>query len=163
MRTTKSEQLQIRVTRSQKAALRRRARAAGMDVSTYVLARALPPAQERFQELVSAVGTSEKRYALAAIHDLLTALAPNELEETLATADLGGLPPDARNTLAAMVEHAAAMKGAAPPAWVRDVEPLSAPHFATQLRSVRAHLLRVAPVAFRRRNLFVDATLGGRA
>ncbi len=38
----KSHQLQIRVSAGQKAALRRQARRAGLDMSTYVLARALP-------------------------------------------------------------------------------------------------------------------------
>ena len=59
-------------------------------------------------------------------------------------------------------EEASAERDVAPPEWTGDVAPLDAPWFATTLRSLRLHLLRVAPVAFRRRNLFVDAGAGGR-
>lgn len=61
-----------------------------------------------------------------------------------------------------MVEQAAHKKSLAPPDWVRDIEPLSVPWFATPLSSLRMHLLRAAPVPFKRRNLFVDAAVGGR-
>jgi hypothetical protein len=61
-----------------------------------------------------------------------------------------------------MVEQAADQKHVAPPAWVRDVAPLDAPHFATRLKSLRQHLLRSAPVPFKRRNIFVDAGVGAR-
>ena len=44
--TRKSEQIQIRVTPHQKAALKRRAKHAGQDVSSYVLSRTLPPPVE---------------------------------------------------------------------------------------------------------------------
>jgi len=49
------------------------------------------------------------------------------------------------------------VNGGAP--WRRS---LAEPWFATTLQSLRLHLLRVAPAAFRRRNLFVDAGAGGR-
>lgn len=67
----KSEQLQIRVTRQEKAALRRFAAAAGQDVSAYVLARALPATRQRFEGLLELLseGTHE-RYALAELNDL---------------------------------------------------------------------------------------------
>ena len=51
----KSEQLQIRVTPRQKVALKRSAAAAGVDVSTYVLSRVLPPSHDRFAEILSAL------------------------------------------------------------------------------------------------------------
>ena len=54
------------------------------------------------------------------------------------------------------------LKGVAPPAWTGRVDPLEAPWFATSLKTVRLHLLRSAPVAFRRRNLFVDSSVGAR-
>ena len=61
-----------------------------------------------------------------------------------------------------MIEHAAARMRVSAPPWTRDVLPLQAPWFATEMKKLRAHLLQVAPVAFRRRNLFVDATVGDR-
>ena len=77
-------------------------------------------------------------------------------------ADLAGLTPYLRNYVAAMVELAAHQRDVFPPAWVRDVEPLEAPHFATPLAGLRLHLLRTAPVPFKRRNIFIDASIGDR-
>jgi len=159
----KSEHLQIRVTPQQKALLKRRARRAGQDMSTYLLARVAPPAARRVEELLSTLQEpEERRYALAELNDLLERLARGELREAVADADLAGLDPADRNRVAAMVEHASRRKRVPPPAWVRDVPPLEAPVFATDLESLRAHLLRVSPVAYRRRNLFVDAAVGDR-
>lgn len=61
-----------------------------------------------------------------------------------------------------MVEQSALQKGLMPPAWVRDVPPLDLPYFAGELRSLRQYRLAVSPVAFKRRNLFVDTSIGGR-
>ena len=68
---SRSEQLQIRVTPAQKSALRRRARAAGQDVSAYVLALALPSSATPFAALVDALrddGTRRFALALSLIH-----------------------------------------------------------------------------------------------
>lgn len=62
--------------------------------------------------------------------------------------------------MAALVEQAADQKHVAPPAWVGDVAPLETPRFATELKSLRMHLLRSAPVPFKRRNIFVDTGVG---
>jgi len=48
----KTAQIQIRVTRSEKARLRKLAAAAGQDVSSYVLSRVLQPEQDRFASLM---------------------------------------------------------------------------------------------------------------
>ncbi len=159
----KSEQLQIRLTPAQKASLRRRARRAGQDVSAYVLARVAPAAGERFREILAALrDRGEERFALASLHDLLADLPRGEFPEALAEAPLDGLSAEARNRVAAMVEHAAARSVVPPPAWTRGVAPLEEPRFAADLPGLRAHLLRASPVAFRRRNLFVDAAVGDR-
>ena len=160
----KTEQLQIRVSAAQKADLRRRARLAGMDLSSFVLSRALPPERDRLAAILRGLRrASTRRFALAEFHDLLEALPAADFAEALSAFDLEGLSPADRNRVAAMVEHAAARKSAAPPAWTRGVEPPDAPDFATDLPGLRAHLLRASPVAFRRRNLFVDSSIGDRA
>ena len=164
----KSEQLQIRVTPHQKAALKRHARAAGLDVSTYVLARVLPPESDRFAELIRALGAADDhRFVLAELHDLLVACPSTAFTEALQRASfsaqsLGGLSALLQNYVAAMVEEAANQKSVTPPAWVRDVLPLETPYFATTLRGLRQHLLASSPVPFKRRNLFVDSTVGDR-
>lgn len=164
----KSGQLQIRVTPRQKAALKRQARAAGLDVSTYVLSRVLPPERDRLADLLRDVESStDHRFALAELHDFLSSCPPMAFEEALqqttsTTHVLEKLSPLLRNYVAAMVEHAAAQKSLMPPVWVRDIVPLDAPHFAGGLGSLRQYLLAVSPVPFKRRNLFVDATIGDR-
>ena len=161
--SAKSQQLQIRIAPAQKAALRRLAHAAGLDVSGYVLARVLPPGPERFAGILLALGDdADRRFALAELNDFLHSCAPVQFAEAVARADLGELSPFVQNYVAAMVEQAAGHKGVAPPAWVRDVIPLAEPHFATPLRSLRLHLLHAAPVPFKRRNIFVDAGVGAR-
>jgi hypothetical protein len=112
---------------------------------------------------VRALGNDDdRRFAFAEIHDLLANLEPTEMPVAVADPPLENLPPYPRNYLAAMVEQAAQQKSVAPPAWVRTVEPLERPHFATPLVGLRLHLLRSAPVPFRRRNIFVDSGIGDR-
>jgi uncharacterized protein (DUF1778 family) len=159
----RSEQLQIRLTPAEKAALKRRARAAGQDVSAYVLARALQAAADRLATIVGALrDDANRRFALAALNDSLSSLAPIEFADAVATIDVRALSPVLQNYVGAMVEHAAHSKDVAAPEWTAAVIPLGEPFFATQLESLRLHLLRVAPVAFRRRNIFADSTLGAR-
>jgi len=98
-----------------------------------------------------------------ACNDLLAGLAAAELVDAVAEADLARLSPFQRNYVAAMVEQAAHLKGARPPAWAARVEPLEEPWYATPMRSLRLHLVRASPVPFKRRNLYVDTSVGGRA
>lgn len=158
----KSEYLQIRVTPQQKAALKRQAASAGRDVSSYVLWRLLPRGQARFGEIIKALQVGDRRFVLAELNDFLHDCAPGVFRESVAMAQLSGLPALVQNYVAAMVEQAADQKRVPPPAWVRDIAPLEAPHFATPLLSLRMHLLRSAPVPFKRRNIFVDAGVGAR-
>jgi uncharacterized protein (DUF1778 family) len=162
--TGKSEYLQIRVTPAQKSLLKRRAAAAGLDVSSYVLSRALPTAQSRFEELVRglAEASTETRYILAELNDHLAATGSAGLMGVVADTEMSRLTPFLQNYVAAMVEHAAWQKGVRPPPWTADVVPLDEPHFAAPLKGLRLHLLKCAPVAYKRRNIFVDAAVGAR-
>ncbi|MFQ5744307.1 MAG: DUF1778 domain-containing protein [Acidobacteriota bacterium] len=160
---TKSLQLQIRVTPQQKAALKRLAAGAGQEVSSYVLSRCLPQARLRFEELLESLAQeADRRFALAELNDLLTGPAGVELLEGVEHAGIRHLPALVQNYVAAMVEEVARRHGVAPPAWVADVQPLETPHFAVPFAGLRLHLLRAAPVSFKRRNIFVDSSLGAR-
>lgn len=160
---TKSEQLQIRVTAREKATLKRLARAAGQDVSTFVLARVLPLDTTRISRIVTTLRDDvDRRFALAELNDALSTLAAEELLDAVATIDVRGLTPLLQNYVAAMIEQAARARGVRAPDWTRDVEPLDEPHFATPLKSLRLHLLRASPLPFKRRNIFVDASVGAR-
>lgn len=162
---TRSQQLQIRVTAEQKAALKRAARQRGQDLSAYVLGRALPDAQQTLAGLVRALRRGgDERYVLAELNDVLAGMPAALLQAGVAVMppELPELSPLLQNQVAAMVEQACQLRGRASPAWTSRVRPLAEPYFATPLRSLRLHLLRHAPVAFRRRNLFVDASVGDR-
>lgn len=168
----KTLQLQIRVTPQEKAELKRQARAAGLDVSSYVLSRALPSTPNRFAQLLAALTAAEvsgaadahgdHRYVLAELNDFLQDAPPVVFRAATTEADVSALSAYLRNYVAAMVEQAAATKDVAAPAWTADVAPLDAPRFVTPLKSLRMHLLRSAPVPFKRRNIFVDASVGAR-
>ena len=162
--TGRSSQLQIRVTPEQKEVLKHLSSQAGQDMSAYVLSRALPDARLRFAQLLAALRDDDRPgFALAELNDLLSGLASGELCGAVEQADLTGLDSYLRNYVAAMVELAAHRQDVPPPAWVRDVEPLEMePHFATPLAGLRLHLLRAAPVPFKRRNIFIDSSLGDR-
>ncbi|MDB4891371.1 MAG: hypothetical protein JWL61_3226 [Gemmatimonadetes bacterium] len=161
--SVKSQQLQIRVTPRQKAALKRSAASAGLDVSTWVLARVLPSEIDRFRDLLRSLEVdANRRFALAELNDFLHALAPIEFSTALTETSLDKLSPMLQNYVAAMVELAASQKKLAPPSWVRDIPPLERPHFATSLKSVRPYLLQVSPIPFKRRNIFIDASIGAR-
>jgi hypothetical protein len=134
-----------------------------MDVSSYVLTRALAPARLRFTELVRTLGESqEDRYVLAALNDLLGSLAPMELPEAVKDADVSRLSPFLANYVAAMVEQSSYTAATAPPAWVQRVLPLEKPHFTERMKSLRLHLLGASPVPFKKRNIFVDSGVGNR-
>lgn len=159
----KTEQLQIRVSKAQKTALRRLAESAGTDLSTYVLQRALPDRTMEYREILSRLGTeSTRKFAFAALDVLLVDLTPVEFGEVTNSPPPERAPLWVRNYVAAMVEEAAAQKLIAPPVWVRDVPVLREPHFVTDLKKLRPYLLRTTPVVYRRRNVFVDAGIGQR-
>lgn len=160
---SRTQQLQIRVTPAEKAALKRLARSGGQGISAYVLSRALPKAKLRFAELLQSLPEeSERRYALAELSDLLVGLTRAEFLDAVSEASVGALSRYWQNYVAAMVEQAAQQKGVSPPTWLGDIEPLAEPHFAAPLASLRPHLLRASSVPFRRRNIFVDSGLGDR-
>ncbi len=162
---TKTTQIQIRVSPAEKAAIERLAAMAGMDLSTYLRTRALPAHRERFVELVGHLkdaGPSDRSFVLAELNDLLAGLTSAELSEAVEEAEVGALPPYERNYVAAMVEQACARKGVPPPKWASAVAPLDRPRFVVELESLRPHLLRASPVPFKRRNIFIDATIGDR-
>jgi hypothetical protein len=159
----KSAQLQIRVSPAEKATIQRAARRAGMDMSAYVLARVLPAPARRFHELTAACrDPAMERFALAALNGWLAGLGAGELRDAIASPPAGGLTPYLANYVAAMVEYACARQGVSPPAWVDAIAPLAEPAFGSALLSLRLHLLTRSPAPFRRRNIFIDATVGDR-
>jgi hypothetical protein len=159
---TKSGQIQIRVSPTEKAAIRRAAGRAGMDMSAYVLARVLPPPAGRFQEITRACADStNERFALEELNSWLASLGAGELQEAVSSPP-SRMTPQTSNYVAAMVEYACAANGIDAPLWTRAIEPLAEPVFGSTLMSLRLYLLTHSPPPFRRRNIFIDASVGSR-
>jgi hypothetical protein len=158
----KSAQLQIRVSRAEKAAIQRAAKRAGMPMSAYVLARVLSIPVTRFQECIAAAAGSQSSFGLAELNTMLTELSTAEVRDAVAASPQIKLSPYLANYVAAMVELACARRAIAVPAWTRAIEPLQDPSFGSSLPNLRHYLLTHSPAAFRRRNIFIDSTLGAR-
>ena len=156
--STKTSQLQIRITPEEKEALKRLAADAGLSVSKYVLATVFPSARLEFARRVRALRSHPRR--LVALHELrtfLTDLGLEEARQAIADVDLEGLSPPLQNYAAATVEQVVSERDLPLPPWVDGVEPLERPHFAWDVRSLWPHLMRIAPLTFKRRNVFVAA------
>jgi uncharacterized protein (DUF1778 family) len=161
MRPSKSLQLQLRVSAKEKEAIRRAAQRAGLDMSQYIRSRVLPQLGEAFQTLLRRVRAAEAPgFAVAELHTFLEELTPAELTEAVAAPPDPALPAFLANYVAAMVETASARKSERVPEWTQRIAPLSEPVFGSALQSLRMHLLTHSPPAFRRRNIFIDSTLG---
>lgn len=154
----KTSQLQIRVSPDQKAALKRLAADAGVSVSAYVLSVVLPPTQAEFQQHVNALTSpSDRRRVLADLVAFLSGLSPAEFPVSVHEVDLKGIPLLAQNLLASCVEQEATRKAVPAPDWTRNVPPMDRPYFEWDLRSLRPHLMRISPPAFKRRSLYLGA------
>jgi hypothetical protein len=160
---SKLSQLQIRVSEAEKAAIRTAAERAGLDMSAYVLSRVLSnPAQELQQAISALTGPTAPSFALAQINSLLSSLTAGELRDAVAASPEVQLAPFLANYVAAMIELACERRAIAVPPWTRRIVPLDEPAFGSTLRSLRLHLLTHSPAPFRRRNIFIDASLGDR-
>jgi uncharacterized protein (DUF1778 family) len=163
VKTHKTEQLQIRVSPSQKRAIKQQAEKAQMSMSEWILNKALPSSQVTFQTLVEELAASDQpSYALAELLEVLGPMRADEYEIAVSEPPKVQLDPYWQNYLAATVEHAAAKKHAKTPSWTRDVAPLDKPVFGSSLESLRLHLLVDSPPAFAARNIFIDASVGDR-
>lgn len=159
----KTEQLQIRLTSQEKTLIRQAASRAGKDISSYVLDRVIAVPQEHFQQLLTNLA-QERNSSLefADLNDYLTGLAKHEFTSAVEEAPQAKLSPYHLNYVAAMVEHAAHLKDICPPPWVFDIAPLEIPVFGTELQSLRVYLLTHSLIPFRRRNIFIDSSIGAR-
>lgn len=157
----KDSQLQIRVSAAQKKRIKEMAQAAGMDLSSWILALAFPAAKTCFRELLEMLTQpGGHEYALAELNTFLARLNRDEFEDVTRESPL--LPEDVflQNYVAAMVEFTARRCGAQPPPWTASIPALRDPVFASSLTSLRPHLLRSSPPPFRRRNIFIDSSVG---
>lgn len=161
-RSFKSDQLQIRVSREEKRAIARAAAQAGMDMSTYVLSRVISTPAANFQSLTLDIAGPEPRYALAELNSSLSSFTSGQLRDAVSAPPSSKLTPYLANYVAAMVERACAQRAMAIPQWTHSVRPLTEPVFASALAGLRLYLLTHSPAPFRRRNIFIDSSVGER-
>lgn len=105
-------------------------------------------------------GPSDPSFALAAIHSLLSGFSAQQLREAAAALPLVQLSHYRASYLAAMAESAGDAQRLKAPAWTRPVEPLAAPIFGAALAALRPYLLTHSPAPLRRRDIFVDSSIG---
>ena len=160
---SKSLQLQVRVSPREKETIARYAKMTKMGMSEWILSKVLPPGQQAFQGLLAQLNAaSNPKYILAQIHDMLNAAGGDEFE-LMVTQPPGVVLADYwANYVAAMIEYTAVQKGRKAPSWIRQVPPLEVPVFGSDLKNLRLYLLTHSPPPFRRRNIFIDATVGQR-
>jgi hypothetical protein len=153
--------MQIRVSAREKAAIRSAAKRAGVDMSAYVLSHVLSVPVREFRVRIEACrGSAAPAFALAELNSLLSRLTPVELSNAIAAAPSVTLTPFLANYIAAMIEAACEKSGIPVPGWTRAIEPLLEAAFGSALQSLRLHLLTHSPAPFRRRNIFIDSSLG---
>jgi hypothetical protein len=159
----KIAQLQIRVSAAEKAVIQDAARQARMDMSAWVLSKVLSAAKREFHHLLTQLSLAKQpRFVLAGVHDYLAQLPATGFEEAMDEWPAVTLSKYLSNYVAAMVEYAAAQKGVIPPPWAESIKPLEKPVFVSELKSLRLHLLLHSPPPFRRRNIFIDTSIGAR-
>lgn len=159
----KTAQLQIRVSPEQKRTLRRMAREAGTDMSSWILNRVLPAETAAFHRLVASFAQADGRsIALAELSEYLRGLSAGAFARAVADAPRVSLTAARLSYLAAAIDRAAANRELESPEWARKAPVPLEPQVGSRLASVRLHLLTMGPVAFRRRNIFVDASIDER-
>ncbi len=159
----KTSQIQIRVSQDDKDLIRAAAARSGLDMSTWILQRLLLEPDRQFRHLLAQLSRSESPALFVELISFLensTAAELRAIENRME--EFEALGPIAQNYVCALVEQRAYQLGTVPPAWVRSIPPLTDPYFGTRLKSLRPYLLVNSPVAFKRRNIFIDSGLGAR-
>jgi hypothetical protein len=152
---------------AQKAELERAANQAGVELSALSPTNSPPPAPQQFTGHIGALCRAQgeptgRRLALAALHDFLAQRSTRELQMSILSTPSIPDDPFSANYLAAMIEITCHRRRMDCPAWLGMIPPMQKPYFASKLKSLRIYLLRVSPPPFKKRNLFIDSTVGDR-
>jgi len=163
MKPKKDEFLQIRLSAEQKESIRNAAKEADTDMSSWILSKVANSRSVDFSKIVNKLNSEQQQtYVYAEINDLLAKCNSTSFSTTVMANPTDGLDAFQANYVAAMVEHCAQKMGELAPAWCNSVSQLQFPHFGSDLKSLKLHLLLNSPLAFRRRNIFIDSSVGER-
>lgn len=163
----KTEQLQIKVSLHMKEMIRKRAQAANMDLSEWLLENVFPSPYREFQSLINNLVIQERLenpfIAFAELNDFLLQLCPDELVQAIQEGPQKKLSDLAFNYVAAMVEQACHKKKVMSlPLGLEEAAGVEKPYFRSSFQNLRLYLLTVSPISFRKRNIFTDSTVGDR-
>ena len=158
----KSEYLQIRVSRQEKHIIKESAKAAGIDMSAWILQKVLNDNSKIFIDLIGEFATQEQSYVFAAINDFLINLNALDFEYATAIEAISELDDFRSNYIIAMILQRANQLSAPYPDWINKYRILEKPYFGSQLKSLRLYLLINSPPEFKSRNIFIDSAIGER-
>jgi len=158
----KSEYIQIRVSKQEKQLIKSSAQLAGLDMSSWILDCALNNENKRFSTILNKFAKEEQTFVLAELHDFLCGLNRKNFEPAVYLKPTVSLSNFHINYIIAMIVFRANQLNSTPPKWISDFPILEKPHFGSNLKSLRLHLLINSPVAFKQRNIFIDSTIGDR-
>lgn len=132
-------------------------------MSEWVLSRLGIEDNHRFSEITKKLLRGKQPgLVLAELNDWLDGLTAGRFEAATILPPPAGLSAYLNNYVAAMVELTAHRLGLPAPDWTGDIAPLAEPAFAAELKSLRLHLLLSSPPPFRRRNIYIDSSVGAR-
>lgn len=166
----KNKQLQIRVTNEEKKLIEKMAKNAGLDVSRWILNKAIPEQRKQFEEILLSLEneryplTSDAKFNIAKLNDLLSGLTSVDFSKLFLDLNIFRYQINEYllNYITAMIETRAKQLNLLAPNWVKEVKPLTSPVFVEKLKSLRLYLLLNSPYEFRKRNIFIDSSVGAR-
>ena len=159
----KNENIQIRVSSSQKEKLKKIAKLQKMSLSEYILSISLTEITplEIIDLYASMAKEDDKSFHLARINELLMK-CPKHMWEKLVSFYPKNLDEKAIAYVAGLIEQAAFIRSLSKPSWSTKIEALEEPLFASHLEKLRLYLLIKSPIPFRKRNIFIDSSVGDR-
>lgn len=159
----KSTFLQIRLTPMEKRVVAQMAKKAGMEMSSWVKRCIFSTQKQQYLGIIEMVADPKnKKEALASLNDFLSAISKEHFADAVLPLPKEMAGTFIGNYIASMVELAAHQKNIESPPWIHSFQGLPDPHFSSDLPSLRLHLLKVSPIPFKKRNIFIDSSLGDR-
>ena len=163
MKQNKTDYIQIRINKKEKAKFVKLAELDNMSLSNWILNKLkidISPVEIKIIYGQIAIA-SDSSYALAFLNDSLMKVPKHTWS------DLVSIKPENLNFenlcyVASMIEHAAEIRELNTPLWVNDIGALQTPYFVSTFKNLRLYLLINSPVSFRKRNIFIDASIGDR-
>jgi hypothetical protein len=160
----KTDHIQIRVTKEEKAAIQAASQRAHLEMSQWILQKILPDPEAKLLTLLAKLkrveNTKNRSFILNELASFLARLSGHELQMAIAKPINIGLSELMDNYVAAMIEQACVFKKIAPTLWLTEKTSVEQPFFGTKLQSMRLYLLIVSPPSFKKRNIFIDSSIG---